>query len=151
MIDFAIIGNYRNSIWEGLPHIFYQALHSKWIPSLSHSLRPLFPTCRNILALECLVWAPPWRPAYSKRHQVSLNNKAPRRDTLEPTCPRGRFRSAPWRSELFLILDGFRAFVGHNLMIRTAILVSFANFISMHLCIHVKWSITTWWFVKMLV
>ena len=75
----------------------------------------------------------------------------PSRDTLEPTCSRGRFRSAPGHSEQFLILDGLWAFVPHNLMIRTTIFVKFANNISMHLCIHVKWSITTWWFVKMLV
>ena len=47
------------------------------------------------------------------------------------TCSRGRFRSAPGYSEPFLILDGFWAFVGHNLMIRTTILVSLATLISM--------------------
>ena len=114
----AIIGNYRNvdmKLWEGLPHIFHAALHSKWILSLSHSLRPLFPTCRSMLALECLVWAPPWRPAYSKRHQVSLNNKVPSRDTLEPTCSRGYFWSAPWafRTVAFF-LGRFWAFVCHD-------------------------------------
>ena len=123
----------------GLPHIFHEALHSKLILPLAHSLRPLFPTCRSILAPECLVWELPWRPAYlySKRHQASLNNKVPSQETLETTCSRGRFRSGPGRSEQVLILDICWAFVCHNLMIRT-ILISFANFISMHLCIHVK-------------
>ena len=35
-------------------------------------------------------------------------------------------------SELFHILDGFWAFVGHNLVIRTTFSVSLANIISMH-------------------
>ena len=119
MIDFAIIGNYRNSIWEGLPHIFYEALHSKWILSLSHSLRPLFPTCT--LAPSLFQTAP---------SITEQQGTMPRH--FRATCSRGRFRSAPGHSELFLILDGFWAFVGHNLMIRITILVSLANLISMH-------------------
>ena len=114
MIDYAIIGNYRNSIWEGLPHIFYQALHSKWIPSLSHSLRPLFPTCT--LAPSLFQTAP---------SITEQQGTMPRH--FRATCSRGRFRSAPGHSEPFLILDGFWAFVGHNLMIRITILVSLAN------------------------